>query len=214
MVLSLSRLVVSFALDLININLLLLNVHPLVLSQHVAIHLFGDFVTSDVVNLIGVPGNARIHSLELDKIQIDRRILSRVRLLSLEFVAHYDVVGRKNTWIQKLLTVLDQTQQKIEPHLFGELVDALPLVVNEVFEAVDGKNRRLVWHEVEVGQKLNETLIVFDVFKFYLPERLNGDFAVDSKNHFGLDHLFLGCDEAGVGRGVRHLNFTSCPLDN
>lgn len=140
--------------------------------------------------------------------------MSGVRLLSLKFVAHDDVVGRKNTRIQKLLRVLDQTQQKIEAHLFGELVDALPLVVNKVFEAVDGKNGRLVWHEMEVSQKLDKTLVIFDVFEFHLSERLNGDFAIDSKNHFRLDHFFLGCDEAGVGRGVSHLNITGCPLNH
>lgn len=58
MVLSLTRLVVSFALDLVNINLLLLDVHPLILRKHVAIQLFCDFVSGDVVNLIGVAGNA------------------------------------------------------------------------------------------------------------------------------------------------------------
>ena len=136
--LSLTRLIISFALNLININLFLLDVHSLVLVEHVGIHIFSYFVSGDVVDLIGVAGNTRIHPLKLDKIQINGGILSGVRLLSLEFVAYYDVVGHKNTRIQKLLTVLDQTQQKIEAHLFGELVDALSFVIDEVLQTVNG----------------------------------------------------------------------------
>ena len=98
--------------------------------------------------------------------------------------------------------------------MLRHLVDALATGVYEVLKAIDSQYTWFMLEQMEIAEELNQTLIVLNVLELYLPQSFDAYFTINSKNHFGLDHFFLGCYEAGVGRGVGHLNFTGCPLNN
>ena len=51
---------------------------------------------------------------------------------------------------------------------------------------------------MEIGQKLDQTLVVFDILKFDLAQCFDLNFTVDTEHHLRLIHALLRCYDAGM----------------
>lgn len=71
----------------------------------------------------------------------------------------------------------------MEAHLASYRALDCPCLHIEV-EAIDDQQSRLVLDQMEIGQKLHETLVVLAVFELYFPQSFDGHLTIDAEDHF------------------------------
>jgi hypothetical protein len=162
--------VVRILFNFEQVNVLDLHLFSLLLIQELIVHLLVYIIPPHIEYLVCVSAHLSVKPYE-------------VRLISVAAsVGEDEVVHGEERLVEVVVAVLDEGQEEVETHGFGQVVEGLA-ALHIVVQTVDSKDAGLLGEHVEVCEELNQAFIVLNVLQLDLSESVDGDLAVDPKDH-------------------------------